>query len=66
MSSQTLRAIQSAFYESIPVRRLATRHQAAWLLRAASTGVVLSAAFVAAVVVGLFTLLSMGGVLSFG
>ncbi len=66
MSSQTLRTIQSAFHESLPVRRLATRQHAAWLLRAAGTGAVLAAVFAAAVAVGLFTLLSMGGVLSFG
>ena len=66
MSSHSLRTIQSAFYESIPVRRLATRQHAAWLLRAAGTGIVLATAFVAAVAVGLFTLLSMGGVLAFG
>ncbi len=66
MSSNSLRTIQSAFYESLPVRRLATRHHAASLLRAAGTGVILATAFVAAVAVGLFTLLSMGGVLAFG
>lgn len=66
MSSQTLRTIQSAFHQSLPVRRLATRRHVASLLRAAGTGVVLATAFVAAVAVGLFTLLNMGGVLSFG
>ncbi len=66
MSSQTLRTIQSAFYESLPVRRLATRQQAMSLLCAAGTGVVLATAFVAAIAVGLFTLLSMGVVLAFG
>jgi hypothetical protein len=66
MTSQTLRTIQSAFHESLPVRRLATRQRATWLLRTAGTGLLLGTAFTAAVAVGFVTLLSLGGVLSFG
>lgn len=66
MTSQTLRSIQSAFYETLPVRRLATRQRVVWLLRATGTGLLLATVFVTALALGAFTLLSLGGVLSFG